>query len=96
MNPGWGDGVQAAKAGLLEIGDVFVVNKADRDGRRRRPCTTSRAMLDLGGSAPWRRPVLETVATDDRGVDDAASTRSVATGHLEGVGRARANAANSA
>ncbi len=32
VNPGWGDGVQAAKAGLLEIGDVFVVNKADRDG----------------------------------------------------------------
>jgi LAO/AO transport system kinase len=68
VNPGWGDGVQAAKAGLLEIGDVFVVNKADRDG----VATTVhdlQAMLDLAGERSWRPPVLETVATDDRGVD---------------------------
>jgi LAO/AO transport system kinase len=68
VNPGWGDGVQAAKAGLLEIGDVFVVNKADRDG----VAATVRdlqGMLDLAGARPWRPPVLETVATADRGVD---------------------------
>ena len=35
VNPGWGDAVQAAKAGLIEIADIFVVNKADRPGRRR-------------------------------------------------------------
>jgi LAO/AO transport system kinase len=68
VTPGWGDGVQAAKAGLLEIGDVFVVNKADRDG----VAATVRdleGMLDLAGTSEWRPPVLQTVATEDRGVD---------------------------
>ena len=41
VTPGWGDGVQANKAGLLEVADVFVVNKADRAGRRRSRCATS-------------------------------------------------------
>jgi LAO/AO transport system kinase len=69
VNPGWGDGVQAAKAGLLEIGDVFVVNKADRDG----VSATVRdleAMLALAGERAWVPPVLPTVATRDEGVDD--------------------------
>jgi LAO/AO transport system kinase len=72
VNPGWGDGVQAAKAGLLEIGDVFVVNKADREG----VAATVRdleGMLDLAGARAWRPPVVETVATDDRGVDELAA-----------------------
>ena len=68
VNPGWGDGIQAAKAGLMEIGDVFVVNKADRDG----VAATVRdlqTMLHRAEAQPWSPPVLETVATDDRGVD---------------------------
>ena len=68
VNPGWGDGVQAAKAGLLEIGDVFVVNKADRDGVDATVHDLV-AMLDHGPEQAWLPPVLETVATDDRGVD---------------------------
>ena len=68
VNPRWGDGVQAAKAGLLEIGDVFVVNKADRDGVAA-TVKDLQGMLDLAGALPWRPPVLETVATADRGVD---------------------------
>jgi LAO/AO transport system kinase len=68
VNPGWGDGVQAAKAGLLEIGDVFVVNKADRDGVAA-TVHDLQAMLELAGAREWRPPVLATVATDDRGVD---------------------------
>jgi GTPase len=68
VNPGWGDGVQAAKAGLLEIGDVFVVNKADRDGVAA-TVHDLQGMLDLAGERVWRPPVLETVATTDRGVD---------------------------
>jgi LAO/AO transport system kinase len=68
VNPGWGDGVQAAKAGLLEIGDVFVVNKADRDGVAA-TVKDLRGMLDLAGALPWRPPVLETVATTGHGVD---------------------------
>jgi LAO/AO transport system kinase len=61
--------VQAAKAGLLEIGDVFVVNKADRAGLE----ATVRdllAMLELAGDRPWVPPIVETVATEGRGVGD--------------------------
>ncbi len=69
VNPGWGDGIQAAKAGLLEVGDVFVVNKADRPGVD----TTVREleqMLDMGGHRPWRPPVVVTTATKGEGIDD--------------------------
>jgi GTPase len=69
VNPGWGDAVQANKAGLMEIADLFVVNKADRDGA----AETARdlnAMLDFSGELDWRPPVVETVATSDRGVDE--------------------------
>jgi LAO/AO transport system kinase len=67
VNPGWGDGVQAAKAGLLEIADLFVVNKADRPGadETRRDLD---GMLDLGGELDWRPPILTTVATEGTGV----------------------------
>ncbi len=68
VNPGWGDSVQANKAGLLEIGDIFVVNKADRDG----VADTARdleQMLDLGAAREWRPPVLAAVATTGRGIE---------------------------
>ena len=66
VNPGWGDAVQANKAGLLEIADLFVINKADRPGARetRRDLEL---MLDLGGSEDWRPPILETVASTGEG-----------------------------
>jgi len=85
VNPGWGDGVQAAKAGLLEIGDVFVVNKADRDGV---PATVHdlQGMLDLAGERAWRPPVLETVATEDRGVDALLDAIQRHRARLEGSG----------
>jgi LAO/AO transport system kinase len=73
VNPGWGDGVQAAKAGLMEIGDVFVVNKADRDGTAA-TVHDLETMLGRSGERVWTPPVLETVATDDRGVDDLFAT----------------------
>jgi LAO/AO transport system kinase len=70
MAPGMGDGVQAAKAGILEIGDVYVVNKADREGAD----TTVRElryMLSLGhrdGSSGWTPPILKTVASRGEGL----------------------------
>jgi LAO/AO transport system kinase len=67
VNPGWGDSVQAAKAGLLEIADVFVVNKADRPGAEetRRDLDN---MLDLDPSmGAWRPPVVMTSATAGEG-----------------------------
>src|SRR3712207_2084341 len=73
--PGTGDGIQAAKAGILEVADVFVVNKADRDGADQ-TVRDLRAMLSLGGrhseAGHWRPPIVKTVASRDRdnGVDD--------------------------
>ncbi|MGX4732426.1 methylmalonyl Co-A mutase-associated GTPase MeaB [Kitasatospora griseola] len=72
LAPGMGDGIQAAKAGILEIGDVFVVNKADRDGAD----ATARElnhMLGLGESrqpGDWRPPIVKTVAARGEGVDE--------------------------
>jgi len=68
VNPGWGDAVQAAKAGLVEIADVFVVNKADRPGAADAVRDLT-AMLSLRGASSWVPPVVETVATTGRGVD---------------------------
>ncbi|WP_193604715.1 methylmalonyl Co-A mutase-associated GTPase MeaB [Nocardioides dongkuii] len=69
LAPGMGDGIQAAKAGILEIGDVYVVNKADRDGadQVRRDL---RSMLALGERAEgaWQPPVLATVAQAGTGL----------------------------
>ena len=67
VNPGWGDAVQAAKAGLLEIADVFVVNKADRPGADRRPCAISRACSSCRPAHGWRPPIVRTVATTGDG-----------------------------
>jgi LAO/AO transport system kinase len=69
--PESGDGVQAMKAGLMEIGDVFVLNKADRDGAERAAQEVS-AVLALKKPAPgaWRPPVVLTAANSGRGVDD--------------------------
>lgn len=69
VNPGWGDSVQAAKAGLLEIADVLVVNKADRPGVQETVRDLVQ-MLELGGERPWRPPVVETVATEGSGIDE--------------------------
>ena len=71
VNPGWGDSVQANKAGLMEIADVFVINKSDRPGvdDTRRDLEQ---MLELGDLAPdaWRPPILPVVATEHSGVDE--------------------------
>ena len=69
LAPGMGDAVQAAKAGILEIGDVFVVNKADRDGAAA-TARELRHMISLGerpGPQDWRPPVLMTVADRQEG-----------------------------
>jgi LAO/AO transport system kinase len=86
VNPRWGDGVQANKAGLLEIADVLVVNKADRDGA----ADTVRdleLMLELAGDRDWRPPIVQTVATDSRGVDDLWRAVLDHRGYLEADGR---------
>lgn len=71
--PGMGDGIQAAKAGILEIADLFVVNKADRDGADR-TARELKHMISLGRrerSGPsWRPPVLRTVAHEGEGISE--------------------------
>jgi LAO/AO transport system kinase len=69
VNPGWGDSVQANKAGLLEVADVFAINKADRPGAERTR-TDLEQMLELSelGTDAWRPPILECVATEATGV----------------------------
>jgi LAO/AO transport system kinase len=69
VNPGWGDAVQANKAGLMEIADVFVVNKADRPGADA-TARDLRRMLDMAQPQGWRPPVVCTTATSGAGVDD--------------------------
>ena len=77
LAPGMGDGIQAAKAGILEIGDVFVVNKADRDGA----ASTARELRQMialsgdgagGGSEQWTPAVVTSVASTGQGVPDVA------------------------
>ena len=71
LAPGMGDGVQAAKAGILEIGDVYVVNKADRDGAEqvRRELRTMISLADRPEGS-WKPPIVLTVAQVGQGVDE--------------------------
>ena len=94
LAPGMGDGIQAAKAGILEVGDVFCVNKADRDGAD----TTVRElthMLALGErvEGAWQPPVLKTVAARGEGIDalvDALEAHHTWLAHHGGLVRRRA------
>jgi LAO/AO transport system kinase len=70
VNPGWGDSVQAAKAGLLEVADIFVVNKSDRPGAAEARLDLEH-MLDMDPSmGEWRPPVLLSTATSGEGADE--------------------------
>jgi len=70
--PGMGDDIQAIKAGIMEIGDVFVINKADREG----VYTTEKeleALLSLSTRAgDWQPPIVKTVATENKGIEELA------------------------
>ena len=91
LAPGMGDGIQAAKAGILEIGDVYVVNKADRDGadQVRRDL---RSMLALGErpEGAWRPPIVKTVAHRGEGLDEVVEAIDKHRAWLEESGELRA------
>jgi LAO/AO transport system kinase len=73
VNPGWGDAVQANKAGLMEIADIFVINKADRPGADETQRDLEQMLeLGFGGADPsrWRPPVLTSVASKGQGADE--------------------------
>jgi LAO/AO transport system kinase len=83
--PGWGDAVQASKAGILEIADVFVVNKADRDGAAE-TVRDLEAMLHLGPAMDWTPPVVRTSAQEGEGIEDLWEAIEGHRKHLEATG----------
>lgn len=87
LAPGMGDGVQAAKAGILEIGDVYVVNKADREGFDQ-VVRDLRSVLSLGAdNATWRPPIVTMVAETGQGVDKLVEAIADHRAMLERTGR---------
>ena len=88
LAPGMGDGIQAAKAGILEIGDVFVVNKSDRDGADA-TVRDLRHMISLGDRTEpglWRPPVVKTVASQKVGLDEVMEALDKHRAHIMGNG----------
>jgi LAO/AO transport system kinase len=94
LTPNLGDGVQMIKAGILEIADIFVVNKADLDGHQR-VVMELRGMLSLnaprthGAAKPWKPPIIPTVAARQEGIDELWAAIEAHRRHLESSGRAR-------
>jgi len=72
--PGMGDDIQTIKAGIMEIGDIFVINKADREGVRRTRNEVEALLSGAPSRTGWTPPVLETVATQGKGVTELVAT----------------------
>ncbi len=87
LMPGSGDEVQAIKAGIMEIGDIFVINKADREGADRFEQELT-AMLSLAPERDaWRPPVVRTIATENKGTPELAAAIEKFRAHFEAAGR---------
>ena len=87
LAPGMGDGIQAAKAGILEIGDLYVINKADRDGadQVRRELRTMLGLAERPEGA-WRPEIVKTIASKGEGIDEVAAAIDRHRAHLEQSG----------
>ncbi len=85
LNPGWGDEVQAVKAGLMEVADVFVINKADRPGASELRHDLER-LLAGGRHTDWRVPIVETVAHEGRGLTELWAAIDAHRAHQEASG----------
>jgi LAO/AO transport system kinase len=85
VTPGWGDSMQASKAGLLEVADVFVINKSDRPGGREARRDLEQ-MLDLARPGAWRPEIVDTTATEGEGVGDLWHAVARHRDHLERAG----------
>ena len=88
LAPGMGDGIQAAKAGILEIGDIFVVNKADRDGADS-TAREIRHMVELGTWHGWKPPVLKASAAQGTGIAEVVEAINEHRAWLEASGEDR-------
>jgi LAO/AO transport system kinase len=87
--PGWGDAVQAAKAGILEVADVYVVNKADKDGVND-TVRDLNLMLRTGEHGEWLPPVVRTSTVSGEGMDELWEAMTKHRAHLEATGRLEA------
>ncbi len=86
LSPESGDSIQAMKAGIMEIADVYVLNKADRDGAGRLAVEIE-SMLDFRlMRTTWRPPVVKTVARDGQGIDELADAIAAHRNHLNESG----------
>jgi len=87
LAPGMGDGIQAAKAGILEIGDLYVINKSDRDGsdQVRRDLRSMLALAERPEGA-WRPEIVKTVASKGEGIDEVVAAIERHREHLESSG----------
>jgi len=86
--PGMGDDIQAIKAGIMEIGDVFVINKADREGVLRTQKELE-ALLSLARRPDmWNPPIVRTIATENKGIDDLARAIESYSGYRSGASEA--------
>ena len=88
VNPGWGDSVQANKAGLMEIADVFVINKADRKGvdETRRDLELMLDLTDLSELDGWRPPIIPAVAIEGKGIAELWDAVTAHRAHIEASG----------
>ncbi len=91
LAPGMGDAIQAAKAGILEIGTIYCVNKADRDGadataRELRTMVAIGRNVEGDDASVWRPPVLQTVASRGEGIDELMAAIDSHRSHLEANG----------
>jgi LAO/AO transport system kinase len=86
VTPGWGDSMQANKAGLLEIADVYVINKADRPGVREARRDLDQ-MLDMSRPGPWRPEIVDTTASSGEGTGDLWRAVARHRDHLRDSGR---------
>jgi len=83
--PGMGDEVQSLKAGLMEIGDIFVLNKSDFEGAARFEQQLLAILELVPDRSGWKPPVVRTVATENKGVDELARQVSLFRAHFEGM-----------
>jgi LAO/AO transport system kinase len=88
LTPNLGDGIQMIKAGILEIADIFVVNKADLEGHVR-VVTELRSMLSLAPKSSWKPPILATVAAKEEGIEELWEAVVAHRRHLASSGRGR-------
>jgi LAO/AO transport system kinase len=93
--PGTGDDVQALKAGIMEIADIFVVNKCDREGADRMVTSIeSNLALQHFGDGEWRPPIVKTQATTGHGIPELWATVAAFRAHSEGTRAKRLKARN--